>query len=106
MHPDQVDTLDHNLPIWGNMLSPLQALCSYKALGAELRELHDDSLPPEELEEAILLDIDVICARLFLITTNPEQYKILLNLQSDQAQTMIDLLQTVSCHLPQPRTHS
>ncbi|RDB23589.1 Serine/threonine-protein kinase STY46 [Hypsizygus marmoreus] len=48
-----------------------------------------------ELLMLLALDFDALCARLSIVLNNVSQYRRLINLQGDNAQSMLDLLQTI-----------
>lgn len=49
----------------------------------------------EDLQRIIALDVDSLCARLYLALHDREQYQKLVNLPKDQLQMVLDLIQTV-----------
>lgn len=49
----------------------------------------------EHLQRIVALDIDSLCARLYLALHDREQYQKIVNLPKDQLQIVLDLLQTV-----------
>jgi len=49
----------------------------------------------EARQEKAALEVDMICARLFILLQAPESFKKLVSLQESQAQEMMDLLQKV-----------
>lgn len=50
----------------------------------------------ERLQRVIALDIDSMCARLYLVLHDREQYQKLIDLPEEQSQSLLNLLQTVS----------
>jgi len=74
------------------------------AIGSHLGRLCSGLSMTDDLEGIIALDIDEICAQFFLMTKNPVDYKKLVCLQDDEAQQMLDLLQTVRINTFAPNT--
>lgn len=72
----------------------LTRLHKFKVIGESLREscLRNDL---QHLKEIVALDVDSICAQLFIILKDPKQYRKLVSLQGDEAQGMVNLMQTV-----------
>ena len=75
--------------MWGTWDS-LTSLRQYRIIGARLRPFYP---VVEELQQIIALDVDMICARLFILLQAPETFKKLVGLEKEQAQEMMDLLQ-------------
>ena len=96
MHPLQKGDLKDNLAVWGTW-DPLTSLRQYRTIGARIRPLYP---VVEELHPIIALDVDMICARLFILLRVPETCKKLVDLQKEQAQEMVDLLQQVCLAFP------
>jgi hypothetical protein len=94
MHPRHRPTIDRFATSWRNW-DPLQRLFKCKAISSQLGQFYRTPFEPDELEKIISLDIDTICARLFLKIMTPEECVSLLALADEDAQAMLDLLQTV-----------
>ncbi|KAG6906991.1 hypothetical protein DXG01_011067 [Tephrocybe rancida] len=81
----------------------LKALCKYREISDELRRSfdRDPSLANglrhdvNVMRAIVALDVDVICVRLYRLVTDKEQYRRLVHLQGDDAQTLVDLLQAL-----------
>ena len=77
----------------------LKNLLGAKMLVHGLLCMHNYPTQRRELEKVIALDIDAICARTYLICNTPEHRTALVHFQGDEAQRMLDLLQTVCLSL-------
>ena len=75
----------------------LTSLCQYKVIGCYLGQFCSviANTDPQAIADVISVDIDVICVRLFIISNDPKELKRLVGLRDDNAQVMLDLLQTV-----------
>ena len=58
---------------------------------------------PEAGQKNEALDVDVVCARLFVLLQAPESFREIVCLQEQQAQEMMDLLQKVCLAFMVPR---
>ncbi|KAG6905435.1 hypothetical protein DXG01_002745 [Tephrocybe rancida] len=85
----------------------LTALCEFRKIGDMLR--HYFSRDPHRadgsehdmdvIRNILALDADVICVRLYELTKDKEQYRLLVNLQGEEAQAMLDLMQTCNARV-------
>ncbi|KAG6905439.1 hypothetical protein DXG01_002699 [Tephrocybe rancida] len=81
----------------------LTALCRFKVTSDGLRHsfkkdsarINGTDHDMDVLRNILALDVDVICVRLFKLVKDGEQYRHLLQLQGDEAQSLLDLVQTL-----------
>ncbi|KAG6908469.1 hypothetical protein DXG01_004472 [Tephrocybe rancida] len=71
----------------------LTALVHYKDVNHKLRSFYEDMDQVDGLKNIVALDVDAICARLYSVVKTAEQYRRLIGLRGDEAQSMLDLLQ-------------
>ena len=97
---DRIHDLREKTTIWKTW-DTLTSLCRYKTIGTYLGQLCNSHarLDSERFASLVLADIDVICIQLFLVCNDPEQLRRLVHLKGDDAQLMLDLLQTVRDYL-------
>ena len=82
------------MAVWTNR-SFFENLSNCRAIGSQLGQLCSGLGVTDCLEKVIALDNDALCAQLFLIIRERGEYKKLMGLQDNDAQEMLDLLQTV-----------
>jgi len=66
----------------------------------EVRKRAEEAKAPEAGQKNEALDINVVCARLFILLQAPESFKKFVDLQNEQAQEMMNLLQKVRLAFP------
>ncbi|KAG6905477.1 hypothetical protein DXG01_002488, partial [Tephrocybe rancida] len=74
----------------------LKALCRFRETMVGLRRCFNIDLTHTNLEvmtKILVLDVDVICARLYGLVKNEEQYRRLVHLQGNEAHLLLDLMQ-------------
>ncbi|GLB44105.1 putative ste ste11 protein kinase [Lyophyllum shimeji] len=86
--------LQASVALWKSW-DTLTSLCNLKKTSSLLRSFYADIDAVEGLKEVVALDVDVICIRLFGMVSNADQYRRVVDLRGDEAQTMLDLLQTL-----------
>ncbi|KAG6905434.1 hypothetical protein DXG01_002744 [Tephrocybe rancida] len=74
----------------------LKALCRFRETMVGLRRCFNKEFAHTDHEvttKILALDVDVICARLYGLVKNEEQYRRLVNLQESEAHLLLDLMQ-------------
>ncbi|KAG6906986.1 hypothetical protein DXG01_011062 [Tephrocybe rancida] len=74
----------------------LKALCRFRETLVRLHRCFNKELAHtdhEVMTKILALDVDVICARLYGLVKNEEQYRRLVDLQEDEAHLLLDLMQ-------------
>ncbi|KNZ79735.1 MAP kinase kinase kinase mkh1 [Termitomyces sp. J132] len=78
---------------WQSWNTPLAALIRYKEVNDRLLSFYEDIDQVEGLKSITALDMDTICVYLHSIVTIKESFRQLLDLQGNEAQSILDLLQ-------------
>lgn len=84
--------LQTSVALWKSW-DTLASLCNFKGITRRFRSFYADIDAVQGLKEVAALDVDMICIRLFEIVSSAEQYRRVVDLRGDEAQSMLDLLQ-------------